>query len=586
MAAVGDSGAPDSPGRDGSSRLSGLVHWVPVAWSGALALLVLGPALAPGYVLSYDMVWVPDLALRPDFLGVGSGLPRAVPSDAVVAVLDEVVPGMLLQKLMLLATLVAAGAGAAALVARLATRGGGPGLPAQCLAASFAVWNPFVVERLVIGHWPVLIGYAALPWLVLAARRHRLEGSPGLLLVLLPLGSLSASAGLASAVTVLVVGLARGRARANAVLVALVLASNAPWVLSGLLHAADATTDPAGAGAFALHGEDSLPAPLTALGLGGIWNAEVVPTTRDGVLAVVALVALLALAAAGTRAWWRATEPRDALALVGRWAVGYGLAMLGWAAPDAVGWLATNVPGGGLLRDTSRLLGLCVPLLVCLVAHGAARTAGLLRDPDQRVFVGGVLVLVPLSLMPDAGWGVSGRLGAVDYPASYGATRDAVGDGAGDDVLVLPFTSYRAPAWNDGRKVLDPTGRYLRPDFVASDELIVSGVTIAGEDPRGDDVRRALAAGSPGARQRALLRLGIGWTVTDSSAPGEKVAVDGDVVSREGDLETVRLGEADPQPVPAGWWVVMGLAWAAFLAPGVTWIIGRARHAVRRDASR
>ena len=35
-----------------------------------------------------------------------------------------------------------------------------------------------------------------------------------------------------------------------------------------------------------------------------------------------------------------------------------------------------------------------------------------------------------------------------------------------------------------------------------------------------------------------------------------------------------------------GWWVVMGLAWAAFLAPGVTWIIGRARHAGRRDASR
>ena len=29
------------------------------AWSLALALLMLGPALAPGYTLSYDMVWVP-----------------------------------------------------------------------------------------------------------------------------------------------------------------------------------------------------------------------------------------------------------------------------------------------------------------------------------------------------------------------------------------------------------------------------------------------------------------------------------------------------------------------------------------------
>ena len=40
---------------------------------------------------------LPDL--RADTLGLGSALPRAVPSDAVVAVLDDVVPAVLLQKL-------------------------------------------------------------------------------------------------------------------------------------------------------------------------------------------------------------------------------------------------------------------------------------------------------------------------------------------------------------------------------------------------------------------------------------------------------------------------------------------------------
>ena len=52
-----------------------------LVWSLVLATLMLGPALAPGYVLSYDMVWVPDLAVRTDTLGLGTGLPRAVPSD-------------------------------------------------------------------------------------------------------------------------------------------------------------------------------------------------------------------------------------------------------------------------------------------------------------------------------------------------------------------------------------------------------------------------------------------------------------------------------------------------------------------------
>ena len=89
-----------------------------VVWALALALLVLGPALGPGFLLVRDMVWVPDLALRADALGLGSGLPRAVPSDAVVAVLDEVVPGMLLQKLVLVLALAAGGVGAARLLDR------------------------------------------------------------------------------------------------------------------------------------------------------------------------------------------------------------------------------------------------------------------------------------------------------------------------------------------------------------------------------------------------------------------------------------------------------------------------------------
>ena len=100
--------------------------WLVRAWAVALAVLLLGPALGLGYVLSYDMVWVPDLALRPEFLGLGSGLPRAVPSDALVAVLDEVVPGMLLQKVVLLGSLVAAGARR-----RAARPGRLPGRPAR-----------------------------------------------------------------------------------------------------------------------------------------------------------------------------------------------------------------------------------------------------------------------------------------------------------------------------------------------------------------------------------------------------------------------------------------------------------------------
>ena len=237
------------------ARLPAASSVLPYAWSVLLALVLLGPALGRGFVLSYDMVWVPDLALTRDALGVGSGLPRAVPSDAVVAVLDQLVPGVLLQKVVLLGVLVGAGTGVLRLV---------PDLPvaARLVAVTAVQWNPFVAERLVMGHWPVLVTYAVLPWIVVVAR----SGSgrrpvPGPLWLLVPLASLSASGGLAAAVLVLATCRPR-RPRGWASVLGLLAAANAPWLVSGLLHAGAATTDAAGGAAFALAGEGALPGPL------------------------------------------------------------------------------------------------------------------------------------------------------------------------------------------------------------------------------------------------------------------------------------------------------------------------------------
>ena len=117
------------------------------------------------------------------------------------------------------------------------------------------------------------------------------------LLVLLPVGSLSANAGLVSAIVVLGVGLTAPRsrqARRTAIrLVAVVAAANAPWIVAGLLHAGSADTA-TGARFFSLHG-DGLPAPLSALTLGGIWNSAVVPGTRDWWLLPTVATALVVM---------------------------------------------------------------------------------------------------------------------------------------------------------------------------------------------------------------------------------------------------------------------------------------------------
>ena len=43
------------------------------AWIAGLALLILGPALGQGFVLSYDLVFTPRQDLLPAALGLGVG---------------------------------------------------------------------------------------------------------------------------------------------------------------------------------------------------------------------------------------------------------------------------------------------------------------------------------------------------------------------------------------------------------------------------------------------------------------------------------------------------------------------------------
>jgi len=119
------------------------------------------PLLARGYVLTYDMVFVPRLELTRSLLGLGTAVARAVPGDLLVALASRLVPADLVQKLILLGIVVSAGIGAARLTptTRPAAKGA---------AAALYAWNPFVYERLVMGHWGLLVSYAALPFVARA----------------------------------------------------------------------------------------------------------------------------------------------------------------------------------------------------------------------------------------------------------------------------------------------------------------------------------------------------------------------------------------------------------------------------------
>ncbi|MFE6649274.1 hypothetical protein ACFVJS_22095 [Nocardioides sp. NPDC057772] len=550
---------------------------VPTAWAGVLALLMLGPALGPGFVLSYDMVWVADLALTRDVLGLGSGLPRAVPSDAVVAVLDEIVPGLLLQKIVLVGALVLAGAGAAELVRDRS-------LAARLAVVSLTVWSPYVAERLWIGHWPMLLAYAAVPWLVLAGRRGAAGGrGPVWMLPVLLAGSLSASAGIVTGAVLLATGLRRGRRPVR--LLAAVAVVNAPWLVAGLTRTAEAASA-TGFDVFALRG-DALPAPLAALSLAGIWNTSVVPASREGWAAWAGLLLVVALVAAGLRRWWASDGQR--VAVLALWVAGLAIALAGWAASAALDALAHDVPGLALLRDSSRLLPLCLPLLVVTVASGVDTLTERLRGTAPRWAAAVVLALAPVAVLPDAAWGLAGGIGTADYPTEWRQARAVLAEEtAPGDVLVLPWSAYRAPSWNGGRPVLDPLPRMITRSSVVDGDLTIGSTVVPGEDRRAEAVADALTGTDAGGQADALRRLGIGYVITDRSA-GEAPRIAGEVVHEGGDLLVQRLPGGDhftPEvtagPAVIGAWVAYGLAWIGATTSTVLLLISMVRRQTAR----
>lgn len=552
---------------------------VPV-WAALLAVAVSAPLFQRGYVLSYDMVWVPHLDLdRPEIWGLGSALPRAVPSDAIVGLLGAVIPAAVVQRAVLFAALFLLATGVGRLL-------GDRPLAAQLAGATFAVWNPFVAERLVLGQWPLLLATAAVPWLVWALT----GASPRWPVVVLALAGTALSP--ATGIMGLVVAVLAARRALVLPVTGVALLLNAPWIVSGVLHAGG-RSDPSAVQLFEVRGEGAFGRIGSALTLGGVWNSEVVPTSRTLGLAVVLSAFIGAVIVLGVASMWRGD--RRLLAVLGTaGAIGVVVALAGWLLPEAVEWVVAEVPGGGLVRDGTRWLALLLPLEAVALGIGVA---AVLRTGRSWVAPIGVLgVVLPLAVLPDLAWGVGNRLDPATYPASWSSARESIAASeVPGDILVLPFTAYRRPTWNHGTPVFDPAGRYFDRTTVTNDELEVSGITIDGEDPRAARIAEVLDGSNV---LRELPAEGIGIVVVDTEAPGAGAALDlvdgAEEIAIEGDeLRVFTLPDASPSAISGGdrWamivtWTAAGLTLLAGLGAAVLGGVRRSDGELAEDRPR
>jgi hypothetical protein len=503
-----------------------------------LGLLALGPALRRGFLLSYDMVFVPRQPFTAAMVGLAGGPPRAVPSDAVVAVASRVLPADIVQKLLLLSIFVLACSGVAALLA------GEPWF-ARLAGGVFYAWNPFVAERLLIGQWALLLGYAGLPWALRAVTTRPVaswRGAGWLAVALLPAAVGGFAAMSISALVVVPAAFLsgppacpgtgpasagehpggtptppapQGRRRLvnGAAAVAVLTVLSLPWLIPSLLRPIYA--DPAGVAAFAARADSPFGAFCSLVMLGGMWNAQTVPAGYGGWWSVLWLALVVAAVAAYVAFHARRRWPGLGLAAV----AGLAVAAAGATGPgQALLRALTGLwPGFAVLRDGQQFvapLALAEALGAGLLVAWAARGQSVNRS---RLATAVALLIAPVLLLPGLAWGAAGRLRPVWYPAGWlAAARVIDGSRAPGDVLLLPWAAYRRPAWNGGRAVLDPWPRLVSRTVIWNDGPQVGGVRLRPDDPAARRLAGVIAA--PGPLTTALASAGVRFVIVDGGA--------------------------------------------------------------------
>lgn len=506
-----------------------------------------------------DAVSTPRSYLSDSALGLSEAAPRALPQDFAVALASRVLDGGVVVKALLVLGLVLAGWGVARLVALVLPEAGVAG---QLVAVTIAVWNPYVAERLLQGHWSLLVGYGCLPWVAASMLWLRTSGaSPWAgvceLVFWIALAGLTPT-GLMLAATVAVVcvfapGAGRPRWWCAAVALGASVLVALPWLVASAVADSLSSSQAEGVPAFAARAEHGLGTLGSLASLGGMWNADAIPASRTTPFAVVGAVVLLGVVAVGlpTVIRRRVAVPLLMLAAV---AVVVPAVMATGPGMAFVEATIRELPGLGVVRDGQKWVALAVP------AYSLAGAAAVvtLRQRIPAAVTALVCCAALIATLPDLAWGVGGQVSAVQYPSGW-VKAAALINADPQPVAVLPVDSMRRFAWAGNAPVLDPLPRWVRADVLTTGDLTIGGRTVPGEGGRARDVQQLLLAG---ASRDELAAAGIGWVVVESG--GNTAPLELPVAHRDDDLTVYRVGGDHPAApgrgiVLAAHWVWLGL---------------------------
>jgi hypothetical protein len=456
--------------------------------------------LSGGYLLLLDFPsgphpgWLPLLPLPSDGLVIPNALVLNVLRPA--SFLSTELPA----KFLILLTILLAGTGMFRFLARTV----GASTPSALAGAMFFAINPYVYDRLLSGQLFLVLAYAFLGWF-LASLAALTAGQRGALdrccgwVVLIALVNVHVGG---MAVVLLLAAIAalpiawRIRARLGALVVALLVAVNAFWLLPALF--AGEGTRLGGGDVYAYAPRPRGPAILYhELLLHGFWRNEFAsPLKGNPALFLATFLPLMAAAAAGAVLAVSSPRWRRAAALLGVVALVALVLAMGPSFPPTAPvarWIFDNVPGYGIYREPQKWLALVTLAYAVFAAVGLDRLGARLRSLTHRLpVVVYAAAFLPLLATPTMLWGFSGQVKTSRYPTDWYRAAAQVAPAPGG-LLFLPWNLYQPLPFAGDRTIANPAPNFFVGSVLVSDDPALGRADATGSlDPRVGYVQQLL----------------------------------------------------------------------------------------------
>lgn len=504
---------PVSARPDYALRLGGLI---PVGVYALVALAINYPLLRRGYPFAFDMSFGPVMRVPPEAYGLGGDFGRRLPTFLVLSWVSSVVSPSFIARAILFAIPFLAGLG----MHRLSPAAREP---SRYFAGLLFAVNPFVFERLVAGHWHILLGYALLGWalqplLVWARDGHRNSlikagiwlGAIGL--VSFAISTLAFVFAHAAALVLRRPGIVT-RIRAFSGLTLMFLVTNATWIVAALVRLDDmGQFTQLDFRAFLVRGGSSWAAAGNVARLTGFFREDFRSPTLSSAagLVLVAVIGMLVLLGVVSARRTKCLGPRMASLLLAVGAVAL-VAALGERAPligPGLGWLYARIPGMQIFRESQKIAGLLMFVYAIFGSLGADAVLASPKDEQSvtpgadgmrvkagRIAMAVVVTAIPLAWTPGLLGGAGGRISVAEFPPGWHEADQALARLGEGRALVLPWHVHMPLSFTGGRTNLNPAGDFFSKELVQASAIEFPGFRLPADDPVDSYVRAAIEQG-------------------------------------------------------------------------------------------